>query len=289
MVDQRSMKTNEITQPLHTTEPAFMTRIRLRARRRILWLNKLWASSLTEEVQGLAISHNEVDRILADPEQHASARQLSKRIHTIERWIVNEDPWLKLRGDFGLSTPEIDLLMLAVAVEVDPLLRRVYGYLQDNATASSPSAWLAASLFQWPPDVRFGPAAPLVRWHMAWPLEGSPSRWSVSAPWTADPHIVSWLNQGHGPDPVLDMAVQFIAPSQSTGKICLYPTQLTAMQAFVQAMRTIGYDGFISYELCHPVWVRGTRRRAGIEYVHEQAALALEYMRGLIAAEQRSR
>src|SRR2546421_5995474 len=229
MVDQRSMKTNEITQPLHTREPAFMTRIRLRARRQILWLNKLWASSLTEEVQGLAISHNEVDRILADPEQHGSAesvfyeadagaRQLSKRIHTIERWIVNEDPWLKLRGAFGLSTPEIDLLMLAVAVEVDPLLRRVYGYLQDDATASSPTPWLAASLFQWPPDVRLGPAAPLVRWHMAWPLEGSPSRWSVSAPWTADPQIVSCFNQGHGPDPGLDMAAQFIAASQNTGR-----------------------------------------------------------------------
>src|SRR2546421_7947984 len=186
MVDQRSMKTNEITQPLHTTEPAFMTRIRLRARRRILWLNNLWASILTEEVQGLAISHNEVDRILADPEQHASAesafyeadadaRQLSKRIHTIERWIVNEDPWLKLRGDFGLSTPEIDLLMLAVAVESDPLLRRVYGYLLDDAAASSATPWLAASLFQGPPAVHLCPDSPLVRWCMAWPLEGSPS------------------------------------------------------------------------------------------------------------------
>lgn len=54
--------------------------------------------------------------------------------------------------------------------------------------------------------------------------------------------------------------------------------------AFVKAMDEIGYNGYISYELCHPVWVRGTRRRAGLEYVHEQAALALEYMQGLRSA-----
>ena len=59
--------------------------------------------------------------------------------------------------------------------------------------------------------------------------------------------------------------------------------------AFVQAMHRIGYDGFISYELCHPVFVPGTRRRADLEYVHAQAALALEYMRGLIGSERDTR
>ena len=52
--------------------------------------------------------------------------------------------------------------------------------------------------------------------------------------------------------------------------------------AFARAMNEIGYDGFISYELCHPVWMRGSRRRADLGFVHEQAALALEYMRGVL-------
>jgi sugar phosphate isomerase/epimerase len=51
--------------------------------------------------------------------------------------------------------------------------------------------------------------------------------------------------------------------------------------AFVRAMDEIGYDGYISYELCHPIWMQGSRRRAGLDYAHEQAALALEYMRQL--------
>jgi sugar phosphate isomerase/epimerase len=53
--------------------------------------------------------------------------------------------------------------------------------------------------------------------------------------------------------------------------------------AFARVMDEIGYTGFINYELCHPVWARSTRRRADLGFVHEQAALALEYMRSVLA------
>ena len=49
--------------------------------------------------------------------------------------------------------------------------------------------------------------------------------------------MVTWLMQGHGLDPMLGMAVQSIPVSQSAGKLSLYPTQLTAMQAFIQVMQ----------------------------------------------------
>jgi len=239
---------NEITQTLRSPEPVFMTRIRLRAQRRILWLRDFWSSSMSDEMQGLAISHKEVDRILVDPEQHANAesifyvrdahaRQLNKRIDTIEQLFIAEDRWVKLRQDFCLSAQEIDLLTLAVAVEIDPLLRRVYGYIQDDANASFPTPWLAASLFQWSSVTRFGPELPLVAWRMAWPLEGLANPWSASAPWMADPHIVSWLTQGYGQDPALDKAVVLLPSSQVEEGISLYPAQLSAMKAFVQAMR----------------------------------------------------
>jgi len=236
----------EAIQLLRSTEPAFITRIRLRAQRRIFWLRELWMSNMADGIQGLAISHNEVDRILADPEQHSSAettfyaknsntRHLSDRIHSLDRAVVNESAWVKLHRDFALSSEEIDLLTLAVAVEVDPLLRRVYGYLQDDATAGSPTPWLAASLFQWPSRI-FGPDAPLVRWRMAWPLEGLPNPWSINAPWMADPHIVAWLAQGQALDPGVGMAVQFMDLCHSDDKLCLYPAQLAAMQNFIQTM-----------------------------------------------------
>ncbi|MFB0553700.1 MAG: sugar phosphate isomerase/epimerase family protein [Phycisphaerae bacterium] len=50
---------------------------------------------------------------------------------------------------------------------------------------------------------------------------------------------------------------------------------------FVRAMHEIGYSGYLSYELCHPLpKVRG--RTVGIEYAEKNAQLAAEFMRGLI-------
>jgi hypothetical protein len=242
------MNENETTNRLRSAEPAFITRIRLRARRRMIWLRHLWGKSLADAEQGLAISHNEVDRILTGTEQDASAesifyeteataRQLSRQIHAIDQWVVNDEARERLRRDFVLTEAEIDLLQLAVAVEVDPLLRRVYGYLHDDATAGSATPWLASSLFQWSSPISFGPHAALVRWRMAWPLEGLVNPWAVNAPWVADPHMVSWLTQGDRLDPALGSAIQCIPACKGKRKICLYPAQLAAMQAFVEAMR----------------------------------------------------
>ncbi len=53
---------------------------------------------------------------------------------------------------------------------------------------------------------------------------------------------------------------------------------------FARAMTEIGYDGYIGYELCHQLpLVDG--QTVGIEYADEQARLAAEFMRAIIAAE----
>ncbi len=52
-------------------------------------------------------------------------------------------------------------------------------------------------------------------------------------------------------------------------------------RAFVRALADVGYVGYLSYELCHPV-LRG-HVRAGIEEVDLQVELARRYMRGLLA------
>ncbi len=53
--------------------------------------------------------------------------------------------------------------------------------------------------------------------------------------------------------------------------------------AFVRAMREIGYQGYIGYELCHPLPVVNGQT-VGIQYAEANARLACEYMRGLIRA-----
>lgn len=50
---------------------------------------------------------------------------------------------------------------------------------------------------------------------------------------------------------------------------------------FVQGMRDIGYEGYIGYELCHPLpTVNG--EPVGLDFADTNARLAAEYMRGLI-------
>ncbi len=52
-----------------------------------------------------------------------------------------------------------------------------------------------------------------------------------------------------------------------------------AYPAYVEALVAAGYDGYINWEFCHPAMENG--KPAGIEYVHHQTRLALEYMRNL--------
>jgi sugar phosphate isomerase/epimerase len=53
---------------------------------------------------------------------------------------------------------------------------------------------------------------------------------------------------------------------------------------FVRAMRDIGYQGYMSYELCHPLpAVDG--RTVDISYAHQNAQLAAAFMRDLIESE----
>jgi len=54
-----------------------------------------------------------------------------------------------------------------------------------------------------------------------------------------------------------------------------------AYPAYVAALIASGYDGYIDWEFCHPAMEGG--KPAGIDYVHNQTRLALEYMRGLRA------
>jgi sugar phosphate isomerase/epimerase len=55
-----------------------------------------------------------------------------------------------------------------------------------------------------------------------------------------------------------------------------------AYPAHVEALIATGYTGFMNWEYCHPAKQNGVI--AGIDYVHDQTRMALEYMKGLRAA-----
>jgi sugar phosphate isomerase/epimerase len=51
---------------------------------------------------------------------------------------------------------------------------------------------------------------------------------------------------------------------------------------FVRGLLEIGYDGYVGYELCHPLPIVDGQT-IGIEFVDTNARLAAEYLRGIIA------
>jgi sugar phosphate isomerase/epimerase len=54
-----------------------------------------------------------------------------------------------------------------------------------------------------------------------------------------------------------------------------------AYPAYVKALVESGYEGYINWEFCHPAKKDG--KFAGIDYVHEQTAMAAEYLKQLRA------
>ena len=57
-----------------------------------------------------------------------------------------------------------------------------------------------------------------------------------------------------------------------------------AYPAYVEALVAAGYEGYIDWEFCHPAIKDG--KVMGIEYVHDQTQMALEYMKTLRADAQ---
>ena len=52
-----------------------------------------------------------------------------------------------------------------------------------------------------------------------------------------------------------------------------------AYPAYFEALASIGYQGYINWEFCHPALENG--QYAGLDYVNDQTQMALEYMREL--------
>ncbi len=77
-----------------------------------------------------------------------------------------------------------------------------------------------------------------------------------------------------GPDGAVELVAGGYFDSRFWGRKVAYP-------AYVEALVASGYGGFINWEFCHPGKENG--EPAGIDYVHRQTRLALEYMTNLRA------
>jgi hypothetical protein len=236
----------EITAEVRSGEPAFVSSVKLRARRCVLWLRTFWTGGPGGADSAAAISDAEVDRHLlpagtAEEDEarfyatNLEARQLSEWVAESDQIAAADPAWAFLRREFRLSQPESDLLALAVAAELFPALRRVYAYLADDPSALWPTPLLASQLFQWPPGTTIGPESALARWRMVRLPEGAV--WGLTAPCHADLQMVRWLAPGANADSPLRQGLVWMKRDQLPAA-CLYPETAGAMQEFIRQMRS---------------------------------------------------
>jgi hypothetical protein len=259
--------------PHARTESALVESVRLRALRRVRWLQAVWAETVNGAAQELAITDSEVERLLAEPATAIAAeerfytldpetRELSHDLAEAEAQLEADPRWATLCAAFDLSRPERHLLALAAAVAIAPDLRRVYGYLHDDATLQEATPALAAQLFAWESNLFIPHEGPLARWWLARPAEASGTGWSALSPWSVDPLVAGWLIGQDGLDPTLDGAVEWHPCPMGEESVCLFPTLLNEIADFVSALRDAAGnrsgDPTIAIELVGPA---GSGRR----------------------------
>jgi hypothetical protein len=177
-------------------DPGWLTEVRLRATRRVLWLRRLWAVHQYQDEHMLAISHSEVDRALAPQAEAYGAEHAfyasDERAAAVSARIAAlagqpRDARLEhLIATLGLSPADAALFMLAVAAAADPGLARVFGYLLDTTEATDPTPSLAATLFGLIGEPPPGPDSALVRWLLAEPVVTGHHAYACGTGWRAD-------------------------------------------------------------------------------------------------------
>jgi hypothetical protein len=208
---------------------------RLRARRLALWMEHLWKTGQTSPDQGPAIGPGEVARLLVAAEAmeqaeaafyDENAAELSEQAAAATADLQRDPGWTTICRSFDLTAADAELLVLLLAVELDPGLARVVAYLHDDGRLTQPTSWLAARLA----GERPAPSnhVSLRRWLLATPLEGaSPER--LTTPWQADPILAQAVHSGVWYDGAIAEAATQIDPEAIAAWPCLHQPALTAL------------------------------------------------------------
>jgi hypothetical protein len=142
-----------MTTPLTQFVTAELARLDLCLHRQVLRLRARYQLSL-DEFRGLYVSDAQVDTLVRDWQEEkggADFAELDKRVATLRRqnWsgAAADSPWQHIVGEFGLSTFEVDTILLAFAPQVDLKYEVIYAYLNNDVSRKWPTLDLALQLF----------------------------------------------------------------------------------------------------------------------------------------------
>ena len=136
-----------------------LQRLDLLLHREILRMRAQYQLSL-DEFRGLYVSDQQVDALLRDrtdsPEtvnstELANPAELTNRaieLHQLSRTLLpTEDRWSSLQDRFELTESEMDILVLALALEIHPKYEALFAYLNNDVTRKWPTCDLVLRLF----------------------------------------------------------------------------------------------------------------------------------------------
>jgi SpoVK/Ycf46/Vps4 family AAA+-type ATPase len=217
-----------------------------------------------DDLQGLYISEQEVDGLLARPvglprwamvqpvSADADVHKLLARMrdHIDARKAATTSTHVALRLStlaerFRLTSFEIDVVLMCLAAELDLKYERLYAYLQDDVTKKRPSVDLALNLlcssFAMKIDTRdrFGAEAPLIKEQIISLIEDSstPKPSLLSRYLKLDERVVSYLLDRDDLDLRLIPYVSVLNPKRSTADLLLPPDLLNRFKSLIDEGR----------------------------------------------------
>ena len=233
---------------------AELERIDLLIRSRVAHLRRVQAED--EHFRGLYISENEVDALLARPlgapqwlqaagpaldAVDAALAGLHQRLAARQRLSLERDVALRLprlAQLFGLSAFECDVLLVALAVEIDLRYEKLYAYLQDDVTRKRPSVELVLQLLLASPAERlaarrsFQPGAALLAARLVQPQDdpSQPQAPLLARGLKVDERIVRFLLGSDEIDERLRACTRWLAPRHGLDALLLDPQTRLALR-----------------------------------------------------------
>jgi hypothetical protein len=215
---------------------AQLERLRLLLQRRVQWLRRHWAEAAPPYGFGWRITDAEADRLLAGEDRAAEARfyagedcaDISGALGRIADAIAVRRQALQAAGTpasldvichiFGLGHFERDVLLLALAPELDGDFERLYAYVQDDVARRHATAHLALSLLlageNEPLDAKalFGPDGALRRNRLVICEEGSPPVSLPHRPLRVEERVVDFVFGVNRPDRRVEQLLDPVPP-----------------------------------------------------------------------------
>jgi len=175
--------------------------------------------------RGLYLDDETIDRLLAGlvPPVEAPPR-VRDAVAAVDA-AAGGDARLLVTGErFGLDDVDVDLLVVALAPDVDSRFERYYGYLHDDVTRRRASVGLALELSgRHPADAtarrRLSPAGPLVAGGLV--LIDDTDRPSLTRALRVPDRVTAHLLGNDDPDPAIAPLLREAAPERGTGFVPL--------------------------------------------------------------------